>query len=274
MATPTLDPKTSDTVQALVQLLRSRSSEEIRQRMYDNPPGSPWWAACKTELDLRNSERAATALVDTSRILDKMRSATDHLDELTNKLLQATTDMAEVVKTRARIRPADGNRNLRDRGIDHRAAVLYSLSVFHQALDGRNPTGGTPVLHKLFTSLLCPRAAASVTIARVANYIGAIDQGTTSTRFCVFDAAGKTVASAQKEHEQIYPQPGWVEHDPEEIWRSTQDVIAQALEQGKLRAADLAAIGITNQRETTVLWEPEDRQARGQRAGLAGHASR
>jgi len=99
MATPTLDPKTSDTVQALVQLLRSRSSEEIRQRMYDNPPGSPWWAACKTELDLRNSERAATALVDTSRILDKIRSATDYLDELTDKLLQATTDMSEVVKS-------------------------------------------------------------------------------------------------------------------------------------------------------------------------------
>ena len=100
-----------------------------------------------------------------------------------------------------------------------------------------------------------PYAPASVTIARVANYIGAIDQGTTSTRFCVFDAAGKIVAAAQKEHEQIYPQPGWVEHDPTEIWQSTQDVIAQALEQGKLRAADLAAIGITNQRETTVLWE-------------------
>jgi hypothetical protein len=99
MATPTLDPKTSDTVQALVQLLRSRSAEEIRQRMYDNPPGSPWWAACKTELDLRNSERAATALVDTSRVLDKLRSATDHLDELADKLLQATTDMAEVVKS-------------------------------------------------------------------------------------------------------------------------------------------------------------------------------
>ncbi len=103
--------------------------------------------------------------------------------------------------------------------------------------------------------LALPYGAASVTIARVANYIGAIDQGTTSTRFCVFDAAGKTVAAAQKEHEQIYPQPGWVEHDPAEIWRSTQDVIAQALEQGKLRAADLAAIGITNQRETTVLWD-------------------
>src|SRR6266478_9692662 len=99
MATPTLDPKTSDTVQALVQLLRSRSSEEIRQRMYDNPPGSAWWAACKTELDLRNSERAATALVDTSRVLDKLRSATDHLDELTGRLLQSTTDMAEEVKS-------------------------------------------------------------------------------------------------------------------------------------------------------------------------------
>jgi hypothetical protein len=98
MATPTLDPKTSDTIQALVQLLRSRSSEEIRQRMYDNPPGSPWWAACKTELDLRNSERAANALVDTSRVLDKMLTATDHLDELTDKLVQSTSDMAEIVK--------------------------------------------------------------------------------------------------------------------------------------------------------------------------------
>ena len=101
---------------------------------------------------------------------------------------------------------------------------------------------------------LCRTAPASVTIAAVANYIGAIDQGTTSTRFCVFDAAGKIVAAAQKEHQQIYPQPGWVEHDPEEIWQATQDVMAQALQQGKLGAADLAAIGITNQRETTVLW--------------------
>jgi glycerol kinase len=88
----------------------------------------------------------------------------------------------------------------------------------------------------------------------VANYIGSIDQGTTSTRFCVFDAAGRIVSAAQKEHEQIYPLAGWVEHDPEEIWRAAQEVIAQALEQGKLRASDLAAIGITNQRETTVLW--------------------
>jgi glycerol kinase len=102
-----------------------------------------------------------------------------------------------------------------------------------------------------------PNAPASVTIAAVANYIGAIDQGTTSTRFCVFDAAGKAVTAAQKEHRQIYPQPGWVEHDPEEIWQATQGVIAQALQQGNLRATDLAAIGITNQRETTVLWNRE-----------------
>jgi glycerol kinase len=88
----------------------------------------------------------------------------------------------------------------------------------------------------------------------VGNYIGSIDQGTTSTRFSVFDAAGRIFASAQREHEQIYPRAGWVEHDPEEIWRATQAVIAQALERASLHAGDLAAIGITNQRETTVLW--------------------
>jgi len=87
------------------------------------------------------------------------------------------------------------------------------------------------------------------------NYIGAIDQGTTSTRFIVFDESGRIVSVAQKEHEQIYPQPGWVEHDANEIWRRTQEVIAAALEQRGLRAGDLAAIGITNQRETTVVWD-------------------
>jgi len=70
----------------------------------------------------------------------------------------------------------------------------------------------------------------------------------------VFDRAGHVVSQAQKEHEQIYPQPGWVEHDPEEIWRSTQEVIAEAMAQRSLHPSDLAAIGITNQRETTVLW--------------------
>jgi len=89
----------------------------------------------------------------------------------------------------------------------------------------------------------------------LANYLGAIDQGTTSTRFIIFDHSGRIVASEQREHEQIYPKPGWVEHDPEEIWRRTQEVVAGALEQRALRASDLAAVGITNQRETTILWD-------------------
>jgi glycerol kinase len=89
----------------------------------------------------------------------------------------------------------------------------------------------------------------------MASYLGAIDQGTTSTRFIVFDRSGRIVASEQREHQQIYPKPGWVEHDPEEIWRRTQEVIAGALQQRALRPSDLAAIGITNQRETTVLWD-------------------
>jgi len=86
------------------------------------------------------------------------------------------------------------------------------------------------------------------------DYIGAIDQGTTSTRFMIFDRAGTIAASAQKEHRQIYPRPGWVEHDPDEIWRRTEEVVAAAMEQRSLGPRDLAAIGITNQRETTVLW--------------------
>ncbi len=87
------------------------------------------------------------------------------------------------------------------------------------------------------------------------NYIGAIDQGTTSTRFLVFDKAARIVAVAQKEHEQIFPRPGWVEHDALEIMRRTEEVIGEALDQRGLRASDLAAIGITNQRETTIVWE-------------------
>jgi glycerol kinase len=87
------------------------------------------------------------------------------------------------------------------------------------------------------------------------SYLGAIDQGTTSTRFIVFDRSGRIVSCEQREHAQIYPRPGWVEHDAEEIWRRTQEVIASALEQRALTASDLAAVGITNQRETTVLWD-------------------
>ncbi|WP_128547242.1 glycerol kinase GlpK [Larkinella soli] len=85
-------------------------------------------------------------------------------------------------------------------------------------------------------------------------YIAAIDQGTTSTRCIVFDRQGTIISVGQKEHAQIYPQPGWVEHDPEEIWRNTLEVIALARINGKLQGSDIAAVGITNQRETTVVW--------------------
>src|SRR6202011_3868009 len=89
----------------------------------------------------------------------------------------------------------------------------------------------------------------------VKRYIGAIDQGTTSTRFMVFDKSGRIVSVAQKEHQQIFPRPGWVEHDAAEILRRTNEVIGEALEKRGLTPGDLAAIGITNQRETTVVWE-------------------
>ena len=87
------------------------------------------------------------------------------------------------------------------------------------------------------------------------RYVGAIDQGTTSTRFIVFDHGGTIITSAQKEHQQIYPKPGWVEHDPMEIWLNTQEVIGGALARAGSVPRDLAAVGITNQRETTVVWD-------------------
>jgi len=87
------------------------------------------------------------------------------------------------------------------------------------------------------------------------KYVAAIDQGTTSTRFIVFDRLGQIICSNQQEHQQIYPQPGWVEHNPEEIWQRTQSVIKNALEIGNIDPKDIAALGITNQRETTIVWD-------------------
>jgi glycerol kinase len=87
----------------------------------------------------------------------------------------------------------------------------------------------------------------------MAQYAVAVDQGTTSTRFMVFDHGGQVASLDQKEHEQIYPKPGWVEHDPMEIWQRTQEVIRAGLD--KIKAEDIAAVGVTNQRETTVVWE-------------------
>jgi len=87
------------------------------------------------------------------------------------------------------------------------------------------------------------------------KYVGALDQGTTSTRFMIFDHGGQVVAIHQKEHEQIYPKPGWVEHDPAEIWARSQEVIRGGLEKAGIPATELAAVGVTNQRETTVVWD-------------------
>ena len=89
----------------------------------------------------------------------------------------------------------------------------------------------------------------------MADYVGAIDQGTTSTRFMIFDRGGNVIGIDQKEHEQIYPKAGWVEHDAMEIWSRTTEVISGALAKANITSADLAAVGITNQRETTLVWD-------------------
>ena len=87
------------------------------------------------------------------------------------------------------------------------------------------------------------------------RYVLALDQGTTSSRSILFDASGRAVASAQREFTQRFPSPGWVEHDPEEIWATQFATIAEVLATAGARPHDVAAIGITNQRETTVLWD-------------------
>ncbi len=89
----------------------------------------------------------------------------------------------------------------------------------------------------------------------MAQYAAAVDQGTTSTRFMIFDHGGNVIGIDQKEHEQIYPKPGWVEHDPNEIWTRTQEVIDGALQKTGISASDLAAVGVTNQRETALVWD-------------------
>ena len=89
------------------------------------------------------------------------------------------------------------------------------------------------------------------------TYVGAIDQGTTGTRFMVFDHSGQVVANAYEQHEQIYPNPGWVEHDPIEIWENTKSVVDAGLDDADLDATQLEAIGITNQRETTIVWDKD-----------------
>jgi glycerol kinase len=89
----------------------------------------------------------------------------------------------------------------------------------------------------------------------MATYAAALDQGTTSTRAMIFDHSGKVVSVVQKEHEQIFPKPGWVEHDPKEIWQRSQEVLDEALSSANATADDIAGLGITNQRETAVVWD-------------------
>jgi glycerol kinase len=93
------------------------------------------------------------------------------------------------------------------------------------------------------------------------RYVAAIDQGTASSRCLVFDHAGRIVSVAQKEHRHNYPRPGWVEHDPDEIWANVEHVVARALSEAQLAPSDLAALGIANQRETTIVWERDTGQA-------------
>jgi glycerol kinase len=97
-------------------------------------------------------------------------------------------------------------------------------------------------------------------MTRGARYVGAVDQGTTSTRFMVFDHGGNEIARHQLEHQQILPQPGWVEHDPMEIAARTDETLARAMRNANITAQDLAAIGVTNQRETTIVWNPKTGQ--------------
>src|SRR5262245_58040190 len=92
---------------------------------------------------------------------------------------------------------------------------------------------------------------------RPLNFILALDQGTTSSRAIVFDSSGQTISSAQREFRQSFPRPGWVEHDAEEIWRTQAQVAKDSVRQAGLTGAQLAAIGITNQRETVLLWDRE-----------------
>ncbi|HUR56115.1 MAG TPA: FGGY family carbohydrate kinase, partial [Opitutaceae bacterium] len=89
------------------------------------------------------------------------------------------------------------------------------------------------------------------------RYILALDQGTTSSRSIVFGRAGEVISVAQKEFAQIYPQPGWVEHDPLEIWASQNATAVEALSKANLTRDNIAAVGVTNQRETTLVWDRE-----------------
>src|SRR5438132_7976554 len=87
------------------------------------------------------------------------------------------------------------------------------------------------------------------------QFVAAIDQGTASSRCLVFDRSSRLISVAQKEHRHIFPRPGWVEHDPEEIWRNVEEVVQGALDKADLSLSDVVGLGIANQRESTIVWE-------------------
>src|SRR5205085_7146390 len=125
------------------------------------------------------------------------------------------------------------------RAADRRRAGRAELRLLHQARPDRTRR---------------PRAG-GLRGATMAKYAAAVDQGTTGTRFMVFSHDGRVVASDYQEHEQIYPKPGWVEHNPMEIWEKTQRVIKGSMQKKGIKADEISGIGITNQRETAVVWE-------------------
>jgi len=98
MPVPTQEVRESDSVSALVHLLRNRSYEEIRQRMYDKPPGSAWWSACKTELDMRNAEQMTATLSATSRVLERLRASTEHFEQLADTLYHTTSEIRDTLR--------------------------------------------------------------------------------------------------------------------------------------------------------------------------------
>jgi glycerol kinase len=142
--------------------------------------------------------------------------------------------------------------------------MTYRKRISCQRNVGEKQTGGkmTPthltVTNTIWTVLYALVVIATATEALAtgsSSYVGALDQGTSSTRFVIFNQNGDVVSSSQMEHKQIYPKPGWVEHDAEEIWLNCVDVITASMAKANLNSKDVASIGITNQRETTVVWD-------------------
>src|SRR4051794_17204000 len=111
------------------------------------------------------------------------------------------------------------------------------------------------ITHYSLLSFICAHAFSTLSLSIVADFILALDQGTTSSRAIIFDRGGRIHSIVQKEFPQIFPQPGWVEHDPGQIWNTQIEVARDALAKSKLTPKDIAALGITNQRETTVIWD-------------------